>query len=114
MWGFFGESVGSGSLELWERKERSFDFLGTQSGEFREKSWEEDSTWDLGEIMILTEVSGSYLIESWKVLEGGLDLESERFERLSSEEWRVGEELAEYARILFLIGRDMCRREGLG
>ena len=40
-----------------------FDFFGAIHGDFRGKSFSEDSEWELGEVMIVKEVSGLSPIE---------------------------------------------------
>ena len=66
-----------------------FDFFGAIPGDFRGKSFSEDSEWELGEVIIVS-ISGSSPIELGKELGFGLGLESEKFEWESSEERGVG------------------------
>ena len=81
--GTFGDfvvgSFGSRSLEDSVRKDLSYDFLGNQYVKFGEESWDEESEWVLGELMIVKEVSGSSKIESGKELGIGMVLDTERF-----------------------------------
>ena len=74
MWGFVGESVGYGILNESWMEESSYDFFGNLYVKFRDESCDKDYGWELGEVMIVKEVSGSSPIESGKVLGGGLVL----------------------------------------
>ena len=58
-------------MEYSSRVELSYGFLGTQYGEFGDASCDGDSEWELGGVVLVKEVSGSYLIESRKVMGGG-------------------------------------------